>query len=380
MLEALTTLRRHLHKHPELSGNEENTAKKIIEFIEPHSPSSLLTNVGGYGIVATWDSSHNGPHIMYRADFDALPIQETNEFSHKSIIENISHKCGHDGHTAILCGVAQLLSEKRLSSGKITLLFQPAEETGAGARAMLADKRMDDYKFDFVFALHNLPGFPLHEIIAKENSFTPAVISLVIELVGAPAHAAEPEKGTNPSLAIAGILQNVLALQNNDATTDELFVITPVYINAGEKAYGVSAGKGEIHFTMRCWQQKMLEENKRKVEEISSKIAEMENLEINFQYVESFAANENNSAAVNLVRKAAIEKNLSLTELEFGMKWGEDFGLFTQKFEGVIFGIGSGENCKALHNDDYDFPDEIIETAIKMFQGIAEELGIIKKI
>ncbi len=272
-----------------------------------------------------------------------------------------------------------MLSKTPLSSGKITLLFQPAEETGAGARAMLADKRLKDFKFDYAFALHNLPGFPLHEIVVKENSFTPAVTSLIIELEGAPAHAAEPEKGTNPSLAIAAILQDVLALQNNDVSSNSLFVITPVYINAGEKAYGISASKGEIHFTMRCWQQKMLEEYKAKIEEIASDIAENEQLKIHCRYVESFAANENNSAAVNLVRKAAIEKNLNLTELEFGMKWGEDFGLFTQKYAGAMFGIGSGVNCKALHNDNYDFPDEIIESAIKIFECIAEELGIIKK-
>lgn len=371
--EELIAFRRDLHKHPELSGMEEKTAEKIYTFLIDQQPSHIIKNIGGYGIIATWEGKEAGKHIMIRADFDALPIFEINDFSHRSVQENVSHKCGHDGHATILCGVAAQLHKKGLESGKVSLLFQPAEETGEGAKAMLADKHFPKDKYDFVFALHNLPGLPLHEIIVKERSFTPSVTSIIISLKGKTSHAAEPEHGTNPCLAIADIMQKVMKLQYNFPAEDDMIVIAPVHIEAGEKAYGVSAGAGSVHFTIRCWTQNKLESLQANIEEISRRVAERYQLEISFEYTDSFVANFNNSRALSFVKEAALQKELSLTEIKTGFKWGEDFGLFSHKYRGCMFGIGSGENCPALHNPDYDFPDEVIDTGVKIFFGIIEE-------
>lgn len=374
-LQKLTSLRHYLHQHPELSGMEERSAAELYKYVQKKKPDEILKNIGGHGMIATWDSEKPGKHIMIRADFDALPITETNDFEHRSVYENVSHKCGHDGHATILCGAANYLSENKISTGKVSLLFQPAEETGQGARIMLEDENFPDYKFDHVFALHNLPGFPLHQIAVKNNSFTPSVTSIIIELKGKTAHAAEPEHGVNPAFALAEILQQVIQLQNNFPGKEDMAVIAPVYMTAGEKAYGVTAGDGSIHFTIRCWTHEKLEALQEQIETISRNIATDNGLQIKISNTETFVANYNEAIATNFVRTAAQNAGLDLKEINAGLKWGEDFGLFSQRFTGCMFGIGSGENCSALHNPDYDFPDEIIETGIKVFAEIIKEIN-----
>ena len=372
-LNKLKILRKEIHSNPELSGFEKETSEKVSAFLKECNPDEIITNIGGYGIIATWNGSNTGKEIILRAELDALPIEEINQFDYKSKKKNISHKCGHDGHTTILCGVAQYLSSHN-PNHKVRLLFQPAEENGEGAKAMMEDKLFSNIKPDFIFALHNLPGYSKNEIVVKENTFTPAVKSIIINLKGKTSHAAEPEHGINPALAVSEILKECLALENNDADKDDMSVITPVYIELGEKAYGISAGEATVHFTIRCWTNENLDELQKQIENKSSEIALKYNLKIHFDYTQIFHANINTAEAVDYVKRSAVKNNLKLTEKKYPFKWGEDFGLFTSNFKGCMFGIGSGEDCPALHNPDYDFPDEIIETGINIFRGILEEI------
>jgi len=370
----LTAFRRELHAHPEISGEEKETAARVLKFLKACKPNNLITEIGGYGIVATWDSGAKGKEILFRAELDALPIEEINTFSHQSKTAGVSHKCGHDGHSTILCGLAQWLAENRLKSGKVHLLFQPAEENGEGAKAILADKKFDSISPDFVFALHNLPGFPMHQIVLKQESFTAAVTSLIINLKGKTSHAAEPEHGINPALAVAEIIQKSLALENNNSESEAMRVITPVFIELGEKAYGISAEKATVHLTIRCWNNQNLEKLQREIEELSTKISNAHKLKIEFFTTQTFQANINDSTAVDYVQKATIAGALNINMRNHPFKWGEDFGLFTTKFKGCMFGLGAGENTPALHNPDYDFPDELIKTGIQVFSNIIKEI------
>jgi len=373
-LEELIQLRKELHKHPEVSGNEFKTAQRILDFLAKYKPNQVTINLGGNGILAIYKGKKDGKTILFRCELDALPIQEINEFDYKSIYEGVSHKCGHDGHMAILCGMAKTLHENPLEKGTVMLLFQPAEEDGNGAKRVLNDSNFDAIKPDFAFALHNLPGFKKHQIIVKENTFTCAVNSMIIHLNGKTSHAGEPENGINPSLAIAEIIQVFNSKINTDVSSKKYCLITPIHINMGEKAYGVSAGYGEVHFTVRSnsnAQMRIIESN---LEENVNEIATKFNLRTKINWTESFQANENNSEAVNFIRKSASNLNLNILEKELPFTFGEDFGLLTQHFKGAMFGLGSGENTPALHNPDYDFPDEIIKTGSTLFYQIAKEI------
>lgn len=373
-MEELILLRHDLHKHPEVSGNEINTAKTIIDFLENYPPKTLKTHIGGNGIIAIYEGEKSGKSVLIRCELDALPIQEINTFDYQSIYKDVSHKCGHDGHMTILCGLAKELYENKLHSGTILLLFQPAEENGKGAKAVLENLYFDSINLDYVFALHNLPGYAKHQIICKENTFTCAVNSMIIELHGKTSHAGEPENGINPALAVAEIITFFNSKINTNLSSSEYCLITPIYINMGEKAYGVSAGFGEIHFTIRSNSNAQMKLIESKLEEEVLQITENHDLGCKISWTESFQANENDEKAINFIREAATTLNLDILEKELPFTFGEDFGLFTQKFKGAMFGLGSGENTPALHNPDYDFPDEIIETGIKMFHQITKEI------
>lgn len=370
----LFIFRKQLHSIPELSGNENVTSETILDLLKNCSPNEVIQKAGGYGIIATWDSGIGGNEIIFRAELDALPIQEINDFHHKSEFLNISHKCGHDGHSAILCGVALYLKDHKPKKGKVRLLFQSSEETGEGAKAMLEDEKFKGINPDYIFALHNLPGYKLNEIIVKDNIFTASVNSLIIKLFGKTSHAAEPEHGINPALALSKILYECILLDNNNPDSDDMRVVTPVFLELGEKAYGVSAGYAEIHFTLRSWSDDKLRQLESDIEELSSMIAKEYKLKIEFEYLQTFYASNNDKAAVDIVRKVVNKLELPIKEMKFPFKWGEDFGLFTARYRGCMFGLGAGENVPALHNPDYDFPDELIDTGMKIFSGIIEEL------
>lgn len=368
----LRDFRRDLHQHPELSGEEFRTQQKVIEFCKKLNPSQVQP-LGNTGVAVVFDSEREGETVLFRGDMDALPIQEVNTFEHASTQAEVSHKCGHDGHTTVLCGLAKLLSENPIEKGKVVLLFQPAEEDGKGAQAILDDELFYQNSPDWVFAFHNLPGYPLHQVVVKEGAFTASAKSIIIKLKGKTSHAAEPELGFNPAKAIAEIIEESLSLAVTDINSESFFLVTPVYLTMGEQAYGVSAGYGEVHLTLRSFSNAIMDAQSAQIAEKAKSIAAAHQLQPVIDYTEVFAANENNSEAVQLI-KDSVENGNQLTIRDQPFKWGEDFGLFTQKYKGAMFGIGSGEDSPALHNPDYDYPDEITPTAVHLFNSITRKI------
>lgn len=363
----IVEFRKQFHQHPEVSGKEKWTSKKVKEILEQFSPSKITTSIGGFGIVAEYDSGKPGKSRLFRAELDALPIHEINTFNHRSTIDGVGHKCGHDGHLCSLLALAKKLNLEPPKSGKVYLLFQPAEENGEGAKAMLEDDVFNQFQPDFVVAYHNLPGYPLGQIVTKKGSFTASVISVIYKLEGISAHAAEPEHGINPSLAISKLLQEVLSEEKNDINNPEFNVITPIHTSIGNKDYGISAHNGEVHLTIRTWTQDNLDKLLEKLNSIAKSKAEAHELKLTIEYTQHFHANKCDDSIVDNIQEAANQLNMNHHERSQPFKWGEDFGLFTQQFKGAMFGIGSGENCPALHNPDYDFPDEIIPVAANLF-------------
>lgn len=377
LLRNLVQKRLFLHQYPEISGAEEETAAKVVAWLKALPNIKIIKGIGGTGVIGIFDSGIEGPSLMFRAELDALPIREINTFAHRSKIEHVSHKCGHDGHTIILLGLAKLLSQNPPKRGKVTVLFQPAEETGEGAQAMLKDTKFKDFHFDYVFAFHNLPGFPTHQIIVKEGTFNASVRSLIIRLKGKTAHAAEPENGISPALAVSDMLQHFKQLTILEPERKDFKLITPIYIKMGEIAYGVSAGDADLRFTIRTWTKEEMEEKLiPNILKIIENIANQYGLKWEIEWTNNFRATSNNPKAVSLIKAAAKTNNFNLLEKSSPFKWGEDFGLFTQRFSGAMFGIGVGKNWSALHNPDYDFNDEIIETGLRMFLNILEKLSI----
>lgn len=366
--------RQNIHANPELSTLEKNTSDYVVSELKKLGITKIHQGFSMHSVLAEIDGKESGPTILFRCELDALPIQEENDFAHRSKKDSVSHKCGHDGHAATMFRFAQKLIEKPLKKGKILLFFQSAEEIGAGAKDAINSGIFNQFKINYAFAYHNFAGFPMGEIIAKKGLFTPCVESGIFELIGKTSHAAEPAKGINPALAIAEIVQYFDSLNNTDKASENFFVATPIHIEMGEKAYGTSAGKASIGYTFRTWKNEKFDEMKAKIVQKVDEVSKKYKLEFSEKWFETFNANNNNATAYNEIKIAAKAQKFELLDLEKPFEFGEDFGLFTKQYKGAMFGIGSGVNQPPLHSSRFDFPDELIEIGSAMFYQIAEQI------
>jgi amidohydrolase len=366
-LSEITEIRKYLHQHPELSGKEIETSKYIKKTLSELLPDAKIVSVAEVGIIATISGNKNGKHVILRCELDALPIHEINQFKHQSTTKNVSHKCGHDGHMAILLAVANYFNNNKPKKGTLSLLFQPSEENGEGAKSVISDSFFKSLKPDYIFALHNVPGYQKHKIFYKEKTFTPSVISVKIKLIGKTAHAAEPENGINPSYAIAELLQKTKELEHHNKKSNSYGIITPVYTKIGSEDYGISVGYGEVDFTIRTWKKKHMEKLREDLLNLIIDISLNHHLKYSIDWFQEFNAVENNTYCVQLIKKAAELNNFNHVEKSTPFPWGEDFGLFTEQIAGAMFCLGAGKNTPSLHNPDYDFPDDLIKTGSEMF-------------
>ena len=370
----IINLRKELHRNPELSSFEYGTAKRIRRFIEKHNPTDILENIGGTGLVAIYKYQKKGKSITIRCELDALPIQEENEFKHQSKKEGISHKCGHYDHMAIVSGLIFWLKNQSFNSGEIILLFQPAEENGKGANRVLKDERFKSLKTDYVFALHNIPKEPLNGIILIDKRFSAEVQSFIVSVKGKKSHASEPENGINPALGLSNIITTLSKLEVVKPEDKNFTLMTPVHINMGQIAYGISPANGELHYTVRTWNRKNMSALRVQINEIIQQICQIHKLQYEIVWLEYFPAAANDIESNNFIEKAAKENNYKISERPYPFKFGEDFGWFSREYKTAMFGLGAGLDTPALHNADYDFPDEIIETGITMFKSIISNI------
>ncbi|MEY8840841.1 amidohydrolase, partial [Cribrihabitans sp. XS_ASV171] len=215
----LTAWRRDLHRHPELSGQEAETAKRVLAALEGTAPDRMLASLGGHGVAAIYEGDSNGPSLMFRCELDGLPIEELNpDLPHRSEVDGNGHLCGHDGHMAILAATARWLGRNRPARGRVILLFQPAEEDGAGAARVIADPKFAEIIPDYAFALHNFPGVPLGHAVLAEGVMNCASRGMKLSLTGRTAHASQPETGLSPAPALAELIPALTALGSGTDT------------------------------------------------------------------------------------------------------------------------------------------------------------------
>jgi len=372
LLKKLTELRRYFHKFPELSGEEANTAVHVEKYLNKLRVPEVVTEVGGFGVIAKFRGKNRGKRVMLRCDMDALPIQESNEFLHRSKMTKISHACGHDGHMTIMLGVAELLSRHPPENGEVVLLFQPAEETGEGAKRVLEDPKFREFFPDMVFALHNLPGHPPNSIIVKDGCFASGSAGMESIFIGKTSHAGEPEKGKNPSLAVAQIVRDLYYL--NQSYESGTF-ITVVQMDVGERSYGTLPGRGELRCAIRSAENESMMKIAADAENIITHVSVAHQLASKIRVVEEFPPLMNDPEMTERVVESAKDSALELIGLGKPLPWSEDFSRFLQQIPGCMFGLGAGKGQAKLHQSDYDFPNRLIEGGVKIFYNLINRIN-----
>ncbi|MGC9342248.1 MAG: amidohydrolase [Bacteroidales bacterium] len=359
-------LRQELHRYPELSGNEKETIKKLKKFFHKLNPDQFSENIGSNSVAWTFQPENPVKTIMFRADMDALPIPDEIEAPYKSDFENVGHKCGHDGHMAILSGFAELLSRNRPKNTRVVLLFQAEEETGQGAEKVVNDSWFGKINPDYVFGLHNLPGFKKHTVILRQNIFASASVGIKIKLKGKSAHAGQPQDGISPAMGIAR-LSTFIQKELDYAKFEKFCLATIIHIRLGEVAFGTSPGEADFMLTLRAAKEEELELLTEMINEKTRVICKEENLKFEVSFTERFPSTVNHEEAVNLISSSAESLSLDTTFPVEPFRWSEDFGHYLKNNKGAFFGLGAGKEAPALHNPDYDFPDEILMTGVKLF-------------
>lgn len=370
----LVAFRRELHRFPEISGEEAETARRVVDFLADTGPDQVLTGLGGHGVAIVYDSGAPGPTVMFRAELDALPIEELSGVPHSSTVPGKSHMCGHEGHSTILAALGRQFGRRRPAKGRVVLMFQPAEETGAGAAGVIADPRYESIQPDFAFSLHNLPGTPLGHVRLRHGVVNCASRGMRIVLEGKTAHASMPETGVPPTFAVATLLPELTALSHGTFADDDFALVTICHARIGEAVFGIAPGHAEIRATLRTRLDERMDALVAAAEKLARDTAASHGLACAIDYDEVFVASLNAPEAVERLRAALDAENIGHDEAELPMRASEDFGLFGRSSRSAMFYLGAGENMPALHNPDYDFPDDLIPIGAKVFMRAARQI------
>lgn len=375
-LSDLVELRHALHRAPEVSGEEVGTARTIASYLSACSPDILITQLGGHGVAGIFEGQAPGATILIRCELDGLPIQEISDLPYRSHIDGKGHLCGHDGHMTIVCGLAKLLQAQRPKSGRVVLLFQPAEETGAGALAVITDPKFTSVKPDFAFALHNFPGAQLGTALIKQGPINCASRGMRVVFEGKTSHASNPSDGISPMGAMSAFMSELTELSKGDVSDADFTLVTIVHAALGEPAFGISPGRAEVWATLRTIANDQMTELVAACEQRAAELAKTHGLTHTISYDDVFAASHNNPVATAMILEALELESVRHKILSAPTRWSEDFGVFGQYCKSAMFFLGSGEKQPQLHNPDFDFPDELIETGVKIFhQIIRRKLG-----
>ncbi|PCI05193.1 MAG: peptidase M20 [Hyphomicrobiales bacterium] len=366
-IQELIAWRHELHKHPELSGEEKETAQRVCEMLAPTKPDQLMKQLGGHGVAAVYDSGKPGLTVLFRCELDALPIQELGSIPHRSTVAGKSHLCGHDGHSAILLGLARQLANARPATGRVVLLFQPAEENGVGAAAVIADPRFVDIQPEFAFSLHNSPGTPIGVGVISSGPANCASRGISIRLTGSTAHAAKPESGRSPMRAVARLMPAMEDFGSGGTLEADFSMITVTHASMGAVSFGVAPAEAKILATLRTVADAKMAELCKKVEARVKSVAQEYDLDFDIEYDDVFLACTNDAKATQYLHSGLIQANLEHQPQEAPHRASEDFGRFGANASSAMLFLGAGTECPQVHTPEYDFPDELIGQGIVLF-------------
>ena len=379
MLDEMKSWRQDLHKIPEIGLEEYETSKYIknklkefnINFKEGYSNTGLVAWVKG-------NKGNSNKSIGLRADFDALPMPEKNNFDHKSTKDGMMHACGHDGHTSMLLGAAKYVSENNNFDGTVYFIFQPGEEGFAGGKKMIEDGLFDDFSIDEVYALHNWPDLPLGSFGVNSGPMMAAVDEFDIIVKGKGGHAAFPQLVIDPIIVASQIVTAIQTIisRSTDPVDKALISITKIH---GGTAYNVIDDEVKLSGTIRTFKPETRSFIEKRIEEIANGIAKAHGAGANIEfdlinkYPPTINSKKESEFAAKVAKQMVGEENVN-TDIDPSMG-GEDFSYLLNKKPGSYLYIGQGDkNHKAhLHTTKYDFNDNLLPIGVNYWVNLVKE-------
>ena len=368
-----TAWRRHLHAHPELMYDVHETARFVAEKLRAFGCDEVVEGIGRTGVVGIIRGARgDGPAVGLRADMDALPIKEETGAPHASTVPGKMHACGHDGHTAMLLGAAKHLSETRNFSGSVAVIFQPAEEGGAGGKAMVEDGIMERFGIEEVYGLHNMPGLPLGEFAIRPGSIMAATDEFTLTVRGRGSHAAQPHRSIDPIVCGAQLVTALQTIPSRSLDPIQSLVVTVTKFQAGT-AYNVIPETALIAGTVRTLDASVRDLAERRVREICAGVASAAGAQIEVQYHRNYPVTVNHERETQ--HAIAIAGDVVGTDkVNPGtppVMGGEDFAYMLEARPGAFIFMGVGDTAP-LHHPKYDFNDEAIPLGVSYWVGLAE--------
>lgn len=364
--------RRHLHAHPELEFDCHKTAAFVVARLKEFGVDEIHEGIAKTGVVAIINGQGNGPTIGLRADMDALPMDEVSGVDYASEVEGMMHACGHDGHTTMLLGAAKYLAETRKFSGRVALLFQPAEEEGGGGDVMVKEGVMDTFNVKDVYAIHNVPGLPFGEFATTPGPIMAAVDTFTISLQGKGGHGAYPQDTIDPVVAAVAMVNAIQTIVSRNHDTRGEAVVSVTQIHAGTVNNVIPDG-GFINGTIRTFDKDVQAMIHRRLEEITKGTAAAYGLEATLELEIGYPATVNHAEqtafAADVAREVAGDTAVDAAQ---GMEMGaEDFSYMLEARPGAYLFLGAGEGA-GLHNPAYDFNDEVAPIGASFFARLVE--------
>lgn len=374
-LEALTpemiAWRRDIHAHPELSGEESRTSKMVFDILKGLglSPEG---GIGGTGVVAVVEGKEPGPSIGLRADMDALPMNDDSGVPHCSKHAGVSHACGHDGHTATLLGAARYLAANPPVRGRVVLIFQPAEETGLGARAMMDDGLFDRYPCDEVYAYHNMPLLPFGEMAVHTGPTLNGYKIWEIDIQGVGGHGAAPHKTKDPVQAAVRVASEISSIVGRYVDPMEPALITVTKLQAGT-SHNVVPHEASLAGTLRATSTDVIETMWQQLQAICEGVGRMTGCTIKVTETAGVPPCFNAPEQADIAATAAA-KVFGADNVKRGLKpypFTDDFAYMLQQAPGAYVFIGQGGTM--VHQTAYDFNDALLAPVASMFVKIVED-------
>ncbi|MBT5911924.1 MAG: amidohydrolase [Rhodospirillaceae bacterium] len=365
--------RRALHRVPEFGFDTKKTAAFVIEKLKSFGLNNITGDVGGNGVVATLKRGTSNKAIAIRADMDALMIEEKTNLEYRSTIPGIMHACGHDGHTATLLGVAETLTKNSHFDGIIHFIFQPAEEWGKGAQAMIDDGLMKNFSFEEIWGFHNLPGLPIGSFETRPGPVMSAEDNFEIQLIGIGGHASKPQAGKEtmlPACALITALQTIVSRRIDP--TDIAVVSVTELITDGSR--NILPGLSKISGDARSFRRGVSLAIENEMNAITAGIASTYGLDYSINYTREFIPLINNSElaehAIKVGEKVFGPERAKLANQP--VTGSEDFARFLNHVPGCYVFFGNGENSAPLHNSSYDFNDAALEHGVNYLVSLVQ--------